>query len=138
MRRRAYQTDLSDAEWSHIEPLIPAPKAPGRPRVHALREILINAIFFYIVKSGCAWRLLPHDFPPFQDHPPLPQDLADRRHLGEDARRLARAGARAYEEGSSAQCRDRRQPVGEDHRCGRRARLRWWEEGEGKKTSLTR
>ena len=37
MRRRAYQTDLSDAEWSHMEPLIPAPKAPGRPRVHTLR-----------------------------------------------------------------------------------------------------
>ena len=62
--RRAYQTDLSDAEWSHIESLIPAPKAPGRPRVHTLREIL-NAIF-YIVRSGCAWRLLPHDFPPWK------------------------------------------------------------------------
>src|ERR687891_672445 len=62
--RRAYQTDLSDAEWSHIEPLVPAPKAPGRPRVHTLREIL-DAIF-YIVRSGCAWRLLPHDFPPWK------------------------------------------------------------------------
>src|SRR5215212_2234104 len=62
--RRAYQTDLSDAEWFHIEPLVPAPKAPGRPRVHTLREIL-NAIF-YIVRSGCAWRLLPHDFPPWK------------------------------------------------------------------------
>src|SRR3712207_2305955 len=62
--RRAYQTDLSDAEWACIEPLIPVPKAPGRPRVHALREIL-NAIF-YSVRSGCAWRLLPHDFPPWK------------------------------------------------------------------------
>src|SRR5919199_3989960 len=62
--RRAYQTDLSDAEWACIEPLLPTPKAPGRPRVHSLREIL-NAIF-YIVKSGCAWRLLPHDFPPWK------------------------------------------------------------------------
>ncbi len=62
--RRAYQTDLSDAEWSYVEPLIPAPKAPGRPRVHPLREIL-DAIF-YIVRSGCAWRLLPHDFPPWK------------------------------------------------------------------------
>jgi putative transposase len=60
--RRAYQTDLSDAEWACIEPHIPLPRAPGRPRVHTLREIL-NAIF-YIVRSGCAWRLLPHDFPP--------------------------------------------------------------------------
>jgi putative transposase len=62
--RRAYQTDLSDAEWSYIEPHIPTPKAPGRPRVHTLREIL-DAIF-YIVRSGCAWRLLPHDFPPWK------------------------------------------------------------------------
>jgi putative transposase len=56
---RAYQTDLSDAEWSYIEPYLPTPQAPGRPRVHTLREI-IDAIF-YIVRSGCAWRLLPHD-----------------------------------------------------------------------------
>src|SRR5215210_2403086 len=62
--RRAYQTDLSDAEWSYIEPHLPTPKAPGRPRVHTLREIL-DAIF-YIVRSGCPWRLLPHDFPPWK------------------------------------------------------------------------
>ena len=48
--RRAYQTDLSDTEWACIEPHLPTPKAPGRPRVHSLREIL-NAIF-YIVRSS--------------------------------------------------------------------------------------
>ena len=52
MRRRAYQTDLSDAEWSYIQPHLATPQAPGRPRVHSLREIL-DAIF-YIVRSGCA------------------------------------------------------------------------------------
>jgi putative transposase len=62
--RKTYQTDLSDSEWARIEPFLPVPKAPGRPRVHPLREIL-NAIF-YIVRSGCAWRLLPHDFPPWK------------------------------------------------------------------------
>ncbi len=62
--RRAYQTDLSDAEWSYVEPHLPAPKAPGRPRLHTLREIL-DAIF-YIARSGCQWRLLPHDFPPWK------------------------------------------------------------------------
>src|SRR5215208_6831351 len=62
--RRAYQTDLTDAEWSYVESHLPAPKAPGRPRLHPLREIL-DAIF-YIVRSGCAWRLLPHDFPPWK------------------------------------------------------------------------
>ena len=62
--RRAYQTDLSDAEWSYTEPHLPTPEASGRPRVHTLREIT-DAIF-YIVRSGCAWRLLPHDFPPWK------------------------------------------------------------------------
>jgi putative transposase len=64
MIRRAYQTDLSDAEWALIQPHLPAPRAPGRPRLHPLREIL-NAIF-YVVRSGCAWRLVPHEFPPWK------------------------------------------------------------------------
>ncbi len=62
--RKRYPTDLSDAEWKCIEPHLPTPRAAGRPRRHSLREIL-NAIF-YIVKSGCAWRLLPHEFPPWK------------------------------------------------------------------------
>jgi putative transposase len=63
--RKRYPTDLSDAEWAYyIEPHLPPPQAPGRPRVHSLREIL-NAIF-YIVRSGCASRLLPHEFPPWK------------------------------------------------------------------------
>jgi putative transposase len=62
--RKAYQSDLSDAEWSCLELHLPAPKADGRPRLHSLREIL-DAIF-YVVRGGCAWRLLPHDFPPWK------------------------------------------------------------------------
>jgi putative transposase len=62
--RKTYHTDLSDSEWARIEPHLPVPKASGRPRIHSTREIL-NAIF-YIVRSGCAWRLLPHDFPPWK------------------------------------------------------------------------
>jgi len=62
--RRPYLTDLSDAEWECIEGLLPTPQNEGRPRLHSLREIL-NAIF-YVVRSGCAWRLLPHDFPPWK------------------------------------------------------------------------
>jgi putative transposase len=63
--RRAYQTDLSDEEWEVLEPHLPVPQAPGRPRVHPLREIL-DAVF-YVVRGGCAWRLLPHDFfPPWR------------------------------------------------------------------------
>jgi putative transposase len=62
--RRTYLTDLSDAEWECIEALLPTPENEDRPRLHSLREIL-NAIF-YVVRSGCAWRLLPHDFPPWK------------------------------------------------------------------------
>jgi putative transposase len=58
--RKSYQSDLSDKEWEMVEPHIPKPKTKrGRKREHPLREI-INAIF-YIVRSGCVWRLLPHD-----------------------------------------------------------------------------
>jgi len=62
--RKAYQSDLSDAEWGCLELHLPAPKAEGRPRLYSLREIL-DAVF-YVLKSGCAWRLLPHDFPPWK------------------------------------------------------------------------
>jgi putative transposase len=61
--RKPYPTDLSDEEWKYIEPHVPGPKGHhGRPRIHSLREIL-NAIFFYVLRSGCQWRMLPHDFP---------------------------------------------------------------------------
>ena len=62
--RRLYSTDLSDAEWAHLEEHLPSPENDGRPRIYSLREIL-NAVF-YIFKSGCSWRLLPHDFPPWK------------------------------------------------------------------------
>src|SRR5919112_1082769 len=62
--RKPYPTDLSDAEWNYIEPHLPATKDHGRPRLHSLREIL-DAIFC-VLRSGCAWRLLPHDFPPWK------------------------------------------------------------------------
>lgn len=61
MTRQSYLTDLSDQEWEVIEPHIPFAKGSGRPRKHTLREIL-NAIF-YLLRSGCAWRLLPNDLP---------------------------------------------------------------------------
>jgi transposase len=54
--RKPYPTDLSDAEWKYIEAHLPAPNGFGRPRTHSLREIL-NAVF-YLLKSGCQWRLL--------------------------------------------------------------------------------
>jgi putative transposase len=62
--KRSYSTDLTDAEWKCLEPHIAAPSKRGRPKTHTTREIL-NAIF-YVLKSGCTWRLLPRDFPPWE------------------------------------------------------------------------
>ena len=61
--RKTYLTDLSDAEWRRLQAYLPNPKPEGRPRTHSLRDVL-DAIF-YVLKSGCHWRLLPHDFPPW-------------------------------------------------------------------------
>lgn len=58
--QRAYATDLSDDEWRILESLVPSAKPGGGPRAHETRELL-NAMF-YVLKGGCAWRLLPHDF----------------------------------------------------------------------------
>ena len=60
LTRRPYPTDLSDEEWEMLRPLVPEAKPGGRPRAHRTREIL-NAVF-YVLRGGCAWRLLPHDF----------------------------------------------------------------------------
>jgi putative transposase len=62
--RRPYATDVSDAEWAVLGPLVPAPKPGGRPVRHDRREIC-NGIR-YGLRSGGAWRLLPHDLPPWQ------------------------------------------------------------------------
>jgi len=64
MNREPYPSDLSDAEWETLKPLIPKAKPGGRRRTTNMREVL-NAIF-YILRSGCAWRMLPHDFPPWK------------------------------------------------------------------------
>lgn len=61
MSRRAYPTDVTDAEWDRIKPLLPNAE---RKRTHSLREV-INALF-YQVRGGAGWRMLPHDFPPWE------------------------------------------------------------------------
>src|ERR687893_1081694 len=62
--KRTYSTDLTDIEWEYLEPHLPAPTRRGRPRLHATRNIL-DAVF-YVLKSGCPWRLLPREFPPWE------------------------------------------------------------------------
>ena len=67
MTRKAYQTDLTDDQWDRLEPFLPKPKSGtpkgGRPAAD-LREV-VNAVA-YLLRAGLAWRLLPHDFPPWQ------------------------------------------------------------------------
>jgi putative transposase len=63
-QRRWYATDLTDKEWAIIASLLPPAKPGGRPRSTDLREVL-NALSYWL-RSGGAWRLLPHDFPPWK------------------------------------------------------------------------
>ena len=63
-QRPAYATDVSDEEWQLLAPLLPPEKPGGRPRKYPMREV-INGIQ-YILRGGCAWRLMPHDLPHWQ------------------------------------------------------------------------
>ena len=63
MMRKGYSTDLTDAQWALIEPLIPAAQPGGRPRSVDLREV-VDAVL-YLLRTGCSWRLLPNDLPPW-------------------------------------------------------------------------
>ncbi|MCP5469507.1 MAG: transposase [Chlamydiales bacterium] len=65
MKRRSYPDDLTDQEWEQIQDLATEQLNPrGRKGKYSKREML-NAIF-YLLRSGCSWRLLPHDFPPWK------------------------------------------------------------------------
>ncbi len=61
-RRERYPTDLSDAEWERLAPLIPPARTGGRPRTTNMREAL-NALL-YLLRTGCQWAMLPKEFPP--------------------------------------------------------------------------
>ena len=61
MNNQTYPTDLPDRQWDYIKNLIPAAQPGGRPRTVDVRQV-VNAIF-YLVKTGCQWRMLPHDYP---------------------------------------------------------------------------
>ena len=100
MMRRAYQTDLSNAEWALIEPHLPAPRAPGRPRLHPLRERSLTPSStrkerLRLATSTTRISTLAHRLP-------LLQSLAVGWNMGKDALRSAPAGAGAHEARSSA------------------------------------
>ena len=64
MPRQPYPSDLTPDQWRRLQPWLPAPKTQGRPRTVCLREV-VDAIR-YVLRTGCAWRMLPHDFPCWQ------------------------------------------------------------------------
>lgn len=98
-RRPAYPSDLTDAQWARLEPLLRerATPGPGRPATVPLREI-VNALL-YIKQTGCPWRYLPHDLPPRSTvHYYFEKWTADgtlEAVLGQLRERSRRAGQRA-------------------------------------------
>jgi transposase len=62
--RHPYPSDLTDAEWALLEPLLESPERRGRPPKWAARRVA-DAVF-YLLRSGCAWRMLPREYPPWQ------------------------------------------------------------------------
>jgi len=64
MERKPYPSDLTDAQWTILQPLIPPARPGGRPRKTDMQAV-VNALF-YVARQGCTWRALPHDFPPWR------------------------------------------------------------------------
>lgn len=62
--RKAYPTDLTGPQWAQVQRFIPAPKKGGRPAKYPRREI-VNALL-YVARTGCQWRAMPHDLPPWR------------------------------------------------------------------------
>jgi putative transposase len=62
--RQPYPTDLTDKEWELIKPYVPEARSGGRREEYPKREILNG--MFYLLRSGCSWRMLPHDLPPWR------------------------------------------------------------------------
>ena len=63
MERKPYPSDLTDEQWKLIEPHIPPERHGGRHREVAMREV-VNGVE-YLLRTGCSWRQLPHDLPPW-------------------------------------------------------------------------
>ena len=63
MKRKRYPSDLTDDQWNELARLLPGAKPGGRPRSADLREV-VNSVL-YVLRSGCCWRMVPHDLPPW-------------------------------------------------------------------------
>jgi hypothetical protein len=101
--RRAYITDLPDAEWAYLEAHLPAPQPYG-PRIHSPREILKRRLL-HLEKRVCLEALAPR-LPSLENRPPLLQDLVHRRYLGAAKCGTARALANKAGKKPTAQRRN--------------------------------
>ena len=91
MTRKPYPSDLTDAQWEELVPLPAARQTRGHPRTVDLREVT-NGIL-YVLRSGCSWRMLPHDLTPLAHRLPLLPHLASGRKLAAGPRHAARHAA---------------------------------------------
>ena len=90
MDRRTYPTDLTDAQWGLLEPLLPPVSLRGHPRTVHLREV-VNGIL-YVVRGGISWRMMPHDLPPLGNGLVVFPEMAQGRYLGAGFGRTASHG----------------------------------------------
>ena len=126
---KRYATDLTDAEWAIVAPLLPRPDPAGRSRA-AIRCARSSTPSSTPSAAAVPWRLLPADFPPWRPSTTICGRGAWTGR-GRPPHRPARAGAHPARARPRAERRHRRQPVGQDHRRRRAARLRRRQEAQG-------
>jgi transposase len=125
-----YASDVTDLEWALIAPLLPAARRGGRPRSTCLRQV-VNAVF-YLLQTGCQWRMLPRDFPPRSTVSRLLPRLDRSRGLGACPRRALPAEPRTGGPRREPDRRDHRQPERQNRRgSARDGGLRRWKAGQG-------
>src|SRR5215212_1958995 len=127
---RRYDTDLTDEQWAVVEALLPPPSKDGPKEKHPRREI-VNAIF-YLVRTGCAWRHLPSDFPPWQTVYGWFARWSDDGTVARVHDRLRNAVRDEAGRDPMASAGDRGRPVGpgRGHRRGDQPRIRRREEDQ--------
>ena len=101
-----YPSDLTDREWRVLAPLLPPAKPGGRPRTVNLRLIL-NGIFS-LLRSGCAWRMLPRDYGPWSTVYDYFRKWREDEPVGADSHHLARTSTKAGRARADAQRGDHR------------------------------
>src|SRR5208337_4666690 len=119
---KLYDTDLTDAAWALIAPMLPAARPGGRPRKINIRAVL-NAIF-YLLRTGCQWRLLPREFPGVEHGLSLLPGLEERWCLDLYPALNVPASSTASRPGRLSLSRHYGRSVGKDHRTRRHSRIR--------------